>query len=58
MMNDSDKPSSRRLGRAGIFVVAVIAAVFVVVFVGRNIWHAEKETQEERTGVKEQNGLN
>lgn len=57
MINDHDKPSARRRGRAGIFVVAVILAVIVLVFAGRNIWHAEKLDQEQETAVKEHNGL-
>jgi len=57
-MSTPDKPSARRLSRAGIFVVVVILAVIVVVFAGRNIWHAEKLDQEQETGVKEQSGLN
>lgn len=57
-MKKPNQPSERRLGRAGIFVVAVILAVIILVFAGRNIWHAEKLDQEQETGVKEQNGLN
>ncbi|WP_185998994.1 hypothetical protein ACLIMP_22615 [Novosphingobium aerophilum] len=57
-MSTSDKPSVRRLGRAGIFVVVVILGVIVLVFAGRNVWHAEKLDQEQETGVKEQSGLN
>ncbi|WP_395396337.1 hypothetical protein WBP07_20775 (plasmid) [Novosphingobium sp. BL-8A] len=57
-MKNEDKPSSRRLGRAGIMVVAIVLAVIIVVFAGRNIWHADKLEKEEQTGVKERNGLN
>lgn len=58
MMKDEDKPSSRRLGRAGIMVVAIVLVAIVLVFAGRNIWHADKLEQEEQTGVKEGDGLN
>ncbi|WP_395331820.1 hypothetical protein WBP06_03295 [Novosphingobium sp. BL-8H] len=58
MMKDEDKPSSRRLGRAGAFVAGVILLVIVLVFVGRNVWHAEELKHEEQTGEKERNGLN
>lgn len=57
-MKPEDKPSSRRLGRAGVMVVAILLAVIVLVFVGRNIWHVDKLHEEERTGVKEGSGLN
>mgnify|MGYP006949970026 CR=1 FL=1 len=33
-------PGPRRLGRAGVAVVAILAAVVLVLFVGRNLWHA------------------
>ncbi|TDW61669.1 hypothetical protein EDF57_10872 [Novosphingobium sp. PhB55] len=58
MMRDPDKPSPRRLQRAGITVVVILLAMIVLIFVGRNIWHAERLDQEERTGVQERKGLN
>lgn len=39
-------------------VAAIVLAVIVLVFAGRNIWHAEQLEQEQRTGVKERSGLN
>ncbi|GFE76592.1 MULTISPECIES: hypothetical protein [Novosphingobium] len=58
MTGDRNKPSSRKLGRAGVMVAAIVLAVIVLVFAGRNIWHAEQLEQEQRTGVKERSGLN
>ena len=37
----SEKPSPQRAGRAGMWIVAVIAAVIIVIFVGRTIRHSE-----------------
>ncbi len=56
MMPEGDKPSSRRLGRAGIMVVAILLAVIVLVFAGRSLWHAEELEQEQQTGLKEHDG--
>jgi len=58
MMKDEEKPSSRRLGRAGLLIVAILAVPMVIVFAGRNIWHADKLEKEEQTGVNERSGLN
>lgn len=58
MRKNSQKPGSRRLGRAGVMVVAITLFVLVVVFAGRNIWHAEELEKEEQTGIKERSGLN
>lgn len=56
MIPDREKPSSRRLARAGVMVVVVVLAVIVLVFAGRNVWHAEELKQEQQTGVKEHDG--
>jgi uncharacterized protein YxeA len=56
MMPDRDKPSSRRLTRAGLMVVVILLAVIVLVFAARNVWHAEELKQEQQTGVKEHDG--
>ncbi|MDR6510617.1 hypothetical protein J2792_001483 [Novosphingobium capsulatum] len=42
---------ARRFGRAGLTVAIIIAAIILVIFVGRNLWHARVLHQEERTGV-------
>lgn len=34
-----DKPSAKRLGRAGVTVIAIIVAMIVVFFLGRVLWH-------------------
>ncbi|MET3469811.1 hypothetical protein ABIC78_000313 [Novosphingobium sp. 1529] len=40
-----------QVGRAGLTVAIIIAAIILVIFVGRNLWHARVLHQEERTGV-------
>lgn len=35
------KPSPRRFARAGTAVLAILAAIIVLFFVGRLIWHDE-----------------
>jgi uncharacterized protein YpmB len=51
----SRDPGTRRKGRAAITVVAIILAVIVVIFVGRNLWYANEtsnahESSEAATG--------
>ena len=46
MTGHEPKPGSRRLGRAGILVVAILAALVVVIFLGRNLWHASEVTED------------
>jgi hypothetical protein len=53
---DREKPSSRRLAREGLMVVVIVRAVILLVFAGRNIWHAEELKQEQQTDVKEHDG--
>ncbi|MFD2816330.1 hypothetical protein ACFSYD_21065 [Paracoccus aerius] len=40
MTGHEPKPSRRRLGRAGIAVAAILVAIVLVIFFGRNLWHA------------------
>jgi len=42
---------ARRFGRVGLAVAIIVAITIVVIFVGRNIWHAQVTHQEEQTGV-------
>ncbi|WP_347302026.1 hypothetical protein V5740_08300 [Croceibacterium sp. TMG7-5b_MA50] len=49
-MNNQRPPSSRRLGRAAIVVLALLAAMGAITFVGMNIWHATEVAEEEATG--------
>ncbi|GHC84429.1 hypothetical protein [Novosphingobium pokkalii] len=42
---------ARRFGRAGLTVAVIVAAIILVIFVGRNVWHARVLHQEERTGM-------
>lgn len=37
-------------------VVVIVLAVILLVFAGRNVWHAEELKQEQNTGVKEHDG--
>lgn len=60
-MNDplhdpAHQPSERRLGKAAIWIVAIVIAMIVVVFVGMNMDHAQQKQQEETSGVKESTG--
>jgi|GEM_PF-1882087 len=41
--SDDKRPSPRRLARAGVAVVSILAAIVVVFFFGRLIWHDEVE---------------
>lgn len=45
-MTPAPKPGPRRLGRAGIAAVIIIAAIILVIFFGRNIWHATEVTED------------
>ncbi|MGF7153296.1 hypothetical protein [Novosphingobium gossypii] len=47
---DPSDPGSRRKGRAAITVVAIVLALIVAIFVGRNIWHQDVKEQEEAPG--------
>ncbi|AHE57162.1 hypothetical protein [Sphingomonas sanxanigenens] len=49
-MPDPNQPSPRRLGRAGIYIVAIVLAVFVFIFFARNIWHGEELNEDQATG--------
>lgn len=46
-MPDEKKPSERRLGRAAIWIVAIILVLWVVIFVTRNISHYQDLKNEE-----------
>ena len=41
-MSDPENPSPRRKARAGIIVAAIVLVLVVVIFVGRNLQHAEE----------------
>ncbi|ETI64889.1 hypothetical protein C100_05260 [Sphingobium sp. C100] len=49
-MPPSQQPSGRRLQRAGCWVVAIILAIILVIFVARNIWHGEELHEDQVTG--------
>nr|WP_232491795.1 hypothetical protein [Novosphingobium kaempferiae] len=42
-------PSARRKGKAAIFVVTIIIALILVIFVGRNFWHATEVSETQTT---------
>lgn len=52
-----DEPSSKRKGKAGIFVAAAIIAIIVAIFVSYNVSHVN-EMDNEKTGVAQRKGLN
>lgn len=49
MRGQAPKPGPRRLGRAGMAVIAIlvvlILVLFLVLFLGRNLWHATEEDE-------------
>lgn len=47
----SEQPSARRLQRAGCWVVAIVLALVVIIFVARNIWHEEALDEDQATGA-------
>ena len=49
-MDKQSPPSSRRLGRAAVLVVALFAILGAIVFFGMNIWHATEVSEDEATG--------
>ncbi|HUD93352.1 hypothetical protein [Sphingobium sp.] len=49
-MREPERPSERRLGMASLWIVGIVLAVIVVVFVGRNLWHGEALKEDEQTG--------
>lgn len=49
-MSESQKPGSRALGRVSIYIAALFAFVFLVVFFGRNIWHGKELSEDQATG--------
>lgn len=55
MTGREPKPGPRRLGRAGVAVLAIVAATVLVLFVGRNLWHATEvdEPPPEVTGSQQ-----
>jgi hypothetical protein len=46
----SRQPSSRKLGRAAVLVVALFAITGAIVFIGMNIWHATEVSEDVATG--------
>jgi len=50
MMDDPQRPSSRRLGRAAILIVCIVLVMFVIVFIARNFWHADELHQDQASG--------
>lgn len=49
-MTDPRKPPTRRFERAAVIVVGIVLAMFILVFVGRNVWHGEELKQDQATG--------
>jgi hypothetical protein len=49
-MNNQRPPSSRRLGRAAIVVIALVAAMGAITFIGMNIWHATEVSEDQAAG--------
>ena len=49
-MPPSEQPSARRLQRAGCWVVGLILAIVIVIFLARNIWHGEELQEDQARG--------
>ncbi len=49
-MSDPANPGPGKLGRAAIYIVGIFAIVFLIVFLGRNIWHGEELGEDQATG--------
>ncbi len=49
-MASDEKPSPRRLGKPGTFICGVIIALFIIIFVAKNVWHGEELEQDQITG--------
>ncbi|WP_341896675.1 hypothetical protein [Sphingobium sp. YR657] len=49
-MVSNEKPSPRRLAKAGAVICSVIIALFIIIFVARNVWHGEELEQDQVTG--------
>lgn len=45
-MPTQHEPKPKNAGKAAIVIVAIVAAIIVVIFVGRNIFHAKENTQQ------------
>lgn len=56
--HDSDQPSTRRKGKAGIVIAAIVLAVIVATFIGYNIAHVKMQQQEQAQGGRPPTGLN
>lgn len=58
MKDDPKRPSSRRLGRVAIAAVAILVAIMIVIFVGRNLWHGEELEEDQAAGANVAMGNN
>lgn len=41
-MTPDRPPGLRRMGRAAVAVIVILAAIVIAIFVGRTIWHASE----------------
>lgn len=55
---NADEPSTKRKGKAGIFVVAVVLAIIAAIFIGYNIWHIQTAPDDQQGGTEQRKGLN
>ncbi|WP_277667251.1 hypothetical protein [Novosphingobium lindaniclasticum] len=55
---NADQPSTRRKGKAGIFVVVLVLAIIAAIFIGYNIWHIQTAPVDGRGGTEQRKGLN
>lgn len=45
-----DRPPTRRMERAAIFVVCAVIAIIICVFVGLNSWHGQELKEDQAAG--------
>lgn len=43
-------PPPRNAGRAAVLIILVIAVIIAILFIGRNVWHAEELQDNQEVG--------
>lgn len=47
---EPEQPSTRKKERAALWVVGIVVAIVIVIFLGRNIWHGEELQNSQEAG--------
>lgn len=53
----SHRPTAKRAGKAGLFVVGVLIAMFVLIFLGRNLWHVSDDGRPDNVQSRSADGM-